>query len=675
MSTSAGPAAAAGSRVAVVTGAAGGIGAATCRRLAADGFVVACLDLREADLAGLTAELATSAGPADPGARPARARGYAADVRDPASVHRAASRIRQELGEPWLLVNAAGVFSIGLLPDTDEQEWDRIVDTNLKGPFLTCREFLPAMIEAHDGCIINVASTAGVRGGRRRAAYCASKGGLVLLTRSLAIDHGPDGVRVNCLCPGLIDTEMADWIRHDTAAMAQFSAGAPAGRIGSPAEIAAAVAFLASADASYLHGAVVMADGGVTALASHRVSSKVPKDQGTSGGTGPATTGPATTACPATTGPATPDTIVSATTGPATTGPATTGRTAASVRPADKPASPGRRRASRLVDIAEAVGVHTSTVSRVLNGDPAQSVRPEIYEQILMTARQQGYRPNALARALKRRRTGAFAFVIPLLRNPIWVSLQRGALQRAAERGYVVMIMEEPTDDQKPPESYRYLVDESRADGLLIATSLRIGDHAGGVPVAPHVYVNRRGPHRGNNVVMDEPGAVRLFIDHVAGLGHRSVCLIDGSAEVDTVHRRVLAAKRICAGRGIRLTVLHAAATEEGGWDAAGKLLRAADRPTACGVGSLNQLFGVMAALRAEGVPVPEAMSLVSFDEDECLAFLDVPVTSVAMPLAELGSAAVDALIARVEGDPERDVLVREPMRLVHRDSVASRPA
>ncbi len=331
----------------------------------------------------------------------------------------------------------------------------------------------------------------------------------------------------------------------------------------------------------------------------------------------------------------------------------------------------GRRRASRLVDIAEAVGVHTSTVSRVLNGDPAQSVRPEISEQILKTAQLQGYRPNALARALKRRRTGAFAFVVPMLRNPIWVRLQRGALQRAAERGYVVMVMEEPTDDPKPPEAYRYLVDESRADGLLIATAQRVSENADGVLGAPHVYVNRRGPHRGNNVVMDEPGAVRLFIDHVASLGHRSVALIDGSSEVDTVYRRIAAARRICAARGLSLTVLHAAATEEGGWDAATKLLRGPGRPTVCGVGSLNQLFGAMAALRAAGLPVPAGMSLVSFDEDECLAFLDVPVTSVTMPLAELGSAAVDALIARVENGPQRDVLIREPMGLIHRASVA----
>ncbi len=168
--------------VAVVTGAAGGIGAAICRRLAADGFEVACADVREADAVALAAEL------------PA-ARGYGADVRDPASVHAAARRIRADLGEPWLLVNAAGVFSIQRLVDLDEAEWDAIIE----------------------------------------------------------------------ICPGLIDTEMADWIRHDEQAMADFAARTPAGRIGTPADIAGAVAYLASAGASYLQGAVLMVDGGVTA--------------------------------------------------------------------------------------------------------------------------------------------------------------------------------------------------------------------------------------------------------------------------------------------------------------------------------------------------------------------------------------------------------------------------
>jgi NAD(P)-dependent dehydrogenase (short-subunit alcohol dehydrogenase family) len=241
-----------GGRVAVVTGAAGGIGSAVCRRLAADGFAVACLDLGEAEVAAVAGQL--------PGAA-----GIAVDVSDAASVRAASAAVRAALGPPWLLVNAAGVFSIQRITELAEAEWDRILDTNLKGPFLTCREFLPAMIEAGDGCIVNVASTAGVRGGRERAAYCASKGGLVQLSRSLAIDHGPDGIRVNCVCPGLVDTSMADWIRQDEEALAQWARTVPARRIGTADEIAAAISFLASAAGSYVQGAVLMVDGGTTA--------------------------------------------------------------------------------------------------------------------------------------------------------------------------------------------------------------------------------------------------------------------------------------------------------------------------------------------------------------------------------------------------------------------------
>jgi DNA-binding LacI/PurR family transcriptional regulator len=345
---------------------------------------------------------------------------------------------------------------------------------------------------------------------------------------------------------------------------------------------------------------------------------------------------------------------------------------------ADAPAQPRRaaprRRASRLIDIAEAAGVHVSTVSRVLNGDPALSIRPETYERVLAAARAQGYRPNALARALKQSRTGALAMVVPLLRNPIWTRLQRGALQQARERGYVVMIMEELTEEPRPPGDYRYLVEESRVDGLLLATALRVPEHQGCMNAIPHVYVNRRGPDPGNDVIMDEAGAMQLFIDYLTGLGHERIALVDGPAEVDTVHRRVAAARRVCSARGLGLSVRHAPASEEGGWDAAMRVLRREPRPTVCGVGSLNQLFGLLGAMRAEGVSVPADMSVVSFDEDECLAFLDVPVTSVCMPLSELGKQAVDALVSRIDGGPADDVLIREPISLVLRDSVAPPP-
>jgi DNA-binding LacI/PurR family transcriptional regulator len=362
--------------------------------------------------------------------------------------------------------------------------------------------------------------------------------------------------------------------------------------------------------------------------------------------------------------------------------------------PEEKPA--GRRKVARLVDIASAVGVHPSTVSRVLNGGVGHSVRPETVERILAEARSRGYRPNALARALRQHRTGALTFVVPMLRNPIWVRLQRGALLRAAERGYVVMIMEEPTEDPRPPGAYSYLVAESRADGLLLATALRNdnrgndtrgGDTRGGdrrgaggakpddaLNAVPHVYVNRRGPDQGNDVVMDEAGAVRLFLEHVTGLGHRSVLLIDGPGDVDTVHRRAVAARRQGAALGVTAAVTHAPATEEGGFTAIRQLLAAGPLPTAIGVGSVEQVFGVLAALRAARIAVPGEVSLVSFDEDESLGYLDVPVTSVCMPLAELGAAAVDALIARIDGSGGSDVLIRGPMFLVDRASVGPPP-
>ena len=145
------------------------------------------------------------------------------------------------------------------------EQWDQIMDVNVRGTFLTCRALLPAMQAAGSGCIVNIASTAGLSGGQTRAAYNASKGAVVLFTRSLAIDWGPRGVRINCVCPGLIDTPMADWIRLDAVRLAAFERSLPARRIGKPEDVADAVSFLASDGASYLHGSTLVVDGGVTA--------------------------------------------------------------------------------------------------------------------------------------------------------------------------------------------------------------------------------------------------------------------------------------------------------------------------------------------------------------------------------------------------------------------------
>ncbi len=224
----------------MVTGAAGAIGAAVARRLAEDGYTVAGADIAEG---------------AD----------HRCDVRNEAEVRSLRDRVTADHGPAGLLVNVAGAFFEHRVTELAEEDWDLLLDTNLKGTFLTCKTFLPDMIAAGSGCIVNVASTAGIRGGNTRAAYTAAKAGVVNLTRSIALDHGRDGVRANCVCPGLIDTPMADWITSRPQALREFEQSVPAGRIGTVDDVADAVSFLASERASYMYGAVLVVDGGVTA--------------------------------------------------------------------------------------------------------------------------------------------------------------------------------------------------------------------------------------------------------------------------------------------------------------------------------------------------------------------------------------------------------------------------
>jgi len=238
--------------VAVVTGAGGAIGAAISSRLGREGFGVACAD-QDVERAKATAS----------GIEGAQA--FRCDVRSESNVLRLRDQVERRLGPAGVLVNVAGVFFTHSIPDLATEQWALLLDVNLKGTFLTCKAFLPGMIERRSGCIVNIASTAGIRGGRDRAAYCASKGGVVLFTRALALDHGPDGVRINCVCPGLIDTPMANWLTQRPKALRAWEQTVPAQRIGTAEDVARAVAFLVSPDAAYVHGAALVVDGGDSA--------------------------------------------------------------------------------------------------------------------------------------------------------------------------------------------------------------------------------------------------------------------------------------------------------------------------------------------------------------------------------------------------------------------------
>ncbi|HEY7135758.1 MAG TPA: SDR family NAD(P)-dependent oxidoreductase [Acidimicrobiia bacterium] len=243
-------------KLALITGAMSGIGNACATRFAREGARIAGFDLVEPDSRW------------DPvrDAAPETA-SWQGDVRDEAAVARAASEVVERFGRVDVLVNAAGVATAGSVDVLDAEEWNRVIGINLTGTFLTSKHVVPAMLAQGSGSIVNLASIEGIEGFQSQAAYNASKGGVVLLTRNMAVDFAPHGVRVNCLCPGLIDTPLTA-ILHEPGleeVMHRFTSWHPIGRRGRPEEVAAAALFLASDDASFVTGVALPVDGGFTA--------------------------------------------------------------------------------------------------------------------------------------------------------------------------------------------------------------------------------------------------------------------------------------------------------------------------------------------------------------------------------------------------------------------------
>jgi NAD(P)-dependent dehydrogenase (short-subunit alcohol dehydrogenase family) len=247
--------------VALVTGAASGIGAACVARFAEEGAMIAGVDL------------SPPAGPAwDRAAKTAKtaktAAALACDVRDEQSVERMVAVVVEQFGRIDIVVNAAGVAGGGSVHMLPAEEWDRIVDTNLKGTFFVCKHAISRMLEQGSGNVINIASIEGLEGTEGGSAYNASKGGVVLLTKNLAIDYGRKNIRVNCICPGFIDTPMTASVFSAPGMgeyLERFRDAHQLGRVGKPEEIAAAALFLASADASFVSGHALVVDGGFTA--------------------------------------------------------------------------------------------------------------------------------------------------------------------------------------------------------------------------------------------------------------------------------------------------------------------------------------------------------------------------------------------------------------------------
>jgi NAD(P)-dependent dehydrogenase (short-subunit alcohol dehydrogenase family) len=248
------------SNVAVVTGAASGIGRATALHLARDGYEIAMMDLDAAGLAETRTQIQQAGG---------QAHAFPVDVCDPLCVGSVTRKVAVTVGSPQVLVNVAGIGLAATVLETSDEDWDRVLAVNLTGPFLTIRATLPLMLDRGSGVVVNIASVAGQVGLARRAAYCASKAGLVGLTRAVAVDHAHEGIRSVAICPGTVETE---WIAKiisdapDPAAVRQTMAERQLdGRMGSPDEVAAMVAFVASPDGRFINGAALVIDGGLTA--------------------------------------------------------------------------------------------------------------------------------------------------------------------------------------------------------------------------------------------------------------------------------------------------------------------------------------------------------------------------------------------------------------------------
>jgi len=244
-------------KTALITGGAGGIGRATALLFAREGAAVGIVDLNQEAGREIAHEISVAG---------SLAIFEHADVTHAAECHRAVDRIVREFGGIHILFNNAGIIRRASAVEISEEDWDKVMAVNVKSVFLMSREAVPVMARAGGGSIINTASGWGLAGGPRAAAYCASKGAVVLLTKAMAIDHGRQNIRVNCLCPGDTDTAMLrNEARQLGVAEDRFlseSANRPLARVGMPEEIAQAALYLASDVASFVTGATLVVDGG-----------------------------------------------------------------------------------------------------------------------------------------------------------------------------------------------------------------------------------------------------------------------------------------------------------------------------------------------------------------------------------------------------------------------------
>jgi len=246
-------------KVALITGGGTGIGRACALQFSREGAKVAVAGRRREPLAAVVAEIQAAGG---------QALSASCDVAKSDQVERTIREVVAQFGALHVLVNNAGILHVGSIEETSEAEWDRLMDVDLKGVFLVSRAALPELRKS-GGAIVNIGSVLGLVGMKKRAAYAAAKGGVTMLTKAMALDHAQEGIRVNCICPAIVETDLVQTILSQApdrvAAVRLRTAQIPLGRMGKPEDVAALAVFLASEESSWLTGAAIALDGGLTA--------------------------------------------------------------------------------------------------------------------------------------------------------------------------------------------------------------------------------------------------------------------------------------------------------------------------------------------------------------------------------------------------------------------------
>jgi NAD(P)-dependent dehydrogenase (short-subunit alcohol dehydrogenase family) len=247
-------------KVALITGGGTGIGRAIALAFAREGASVALAGRRLEKLKEVATEVEKQGG---------RVMTIECDVTRAKDAARAVRETVKRFGSLSVLVNNAGTLHVSTVEGISEEEWDRVMTVNVKGPFLLSRAVLPEFRKAGGGAIVNIGSVLGLVAMKDRAAYCASKGGVTMLTKAMALDHAHENIRVNCICPSVVETDLVKGVFNETeegqAKLKARLATIPLGRLGRPEDVAEMAVFLASEESSWLTGAAIPLDGGVTA--------------------------------------------------------------------------------------------------------------------------------------------------------------------------------------------------------------------------------------------------------------------------------------------------------------------------------------------------------------------------------------------------------------------------